>query len=56
MSVNDPRVEFRPKPDTRRRLEALREELSKRSGKKLSLSEVVTAIVEQFFASEKEGS
>jgi hypothetical protein len=34
----------------------LQQELSKRAGKRLSLSEVVTAIVAQFFESEKRGS
>jgi cobalamin biosynthesis protein CobD/CbiB len=56
MSANDPRVEFRPRPDVRRRLEELRLELSKKAGRNLSLSEVVSAVVEAFFESEKRGS
>jgi hypothetical protein len=49
MSMNDPRVEFRPEQETRQRLEALRQELSKKAGRRFSLSEVVTGIVEKFF-------
>lgn len=57
MPSNYPRVEFSPSHELRRRLEALREELSKKANKSFSMSEIVTGIVEQFFlgVDEREG-
>jgi len=49
MAANDPRVEFRPSTALRDKLETYREEMSKKAGKRVSLSKVVAAILEEFF-------
>lgn len=48
MAANDPRIEFRPSRRTRERLELFRQELSAEMKKRVSTSEVVRAIVEDF--------
>lgn len=49
MSANDPRVEFRPGRELREKLERFREELGEKAARPFSMSEVVTAILEEFF-------
>jgi len=48
VSANDPRVEFRPGPKLRVRLEEFRQDLSRRAGRNISMSELVKAIVTEF--------
>lgn len=54
MSANDPRIEFRPSQELRRKLEAFRQELSERGGRRFSMSEVISAILEEFFAKKRD--
>lgn len=49
MSANDPRLEFRPGPATRARLEKLRRGLEQELGRKVSMSELVKEIIEDYF-------
>ena len=53
MAPNDPRIEFRPGLKVRQKLEELRHELSKRAGREISISELVSAIVGQFLLEEE---
>jgi hypothetical protein len=50
MAANDPRMEFRPTPELRRKLELYRQELSRRGEQDFSMSEVLGAILEEFLA------
>jgi hypothetical protein len=49
VAANDPRIEFRPSREARKRLEELRRELSKQVGKPVSVSKLLGVIVAQFF-------
>lgn len=49
MGRNAPRMEFRPGPAMRAKIDQLRLELSTRAGRKLSNSQVIKAILEEFF-------
>jgi hypothetical protein len=49
MSANDPRLEFRPGPEVRARLEALRKQVEAETGRPISMSKLVKEIIQVFF-------
>jgi hypothetical protein len=54
MSANDPRIEFRPGPNLRKKLEEFRQELSNNGGRRFSMSEVISAILEEFLSKKRD--
>jgi lipoate-protein ligase A len=54
VSANDPRIEFRPSSELRRKLEEFRRELSEKGGRRFSMSEVISAVLEEFFSKKRD--
>ena len=55
MSANDPRLEFRPGPEVRARLEVLRLQMEADTGRHISMSELIKKIVLVFFGQDERG-
>ncbi len=56
MRANDPKVVFRAPRELRSRMELFKVEMERRTGRSLSMSRVLNAILEDFFESQSRSS
>ena len=53
MAMGDPRVEFRPDPELKAELQELRRRMTERVGRPISISELISAILKEWFSMAK---